>query len=273
MTETVHRDRAPERRTDALRVVRSRGSLSGALLVLLGIWGALIPFVGPYFDYAYSPGVAWTWTTGRLWLEVIPGVATILGGLLLAMTANRAVGVFAGWLASAAGAWFVVGPILSRLWNGPAGSAGSPLGGTTSQVVEQIGFFYGLGAVILFLAAQALGRFTVRSVRDVRAAEEDRAARRRAAVATPAPGAAAPVAAAPAAAGSVTETKVIETPPAAPAAEPVPAAKPAEPAPPAAEFSGNRAVQPEETGGRHEAESAADEGGATRLTPGARPPR
>jgi hypothetical protein len=38
-----------------LRVRRSRGVLSGLLLVLLGIWGALIPFIGPYFHYAFTP--------------------------------------------------------------------------------------------------------------------------------------------------------------------------------------------------------------------------
>jgi hypothetical protein len=32
-----------------LRVPRSRGVLSGLLLVLLGAWGALVPFVGPDF--------------------------------------------------------------------------------------------------------------------------------------------------------------------------------------------------------------------------------
>ena len=30
-----------------LRVPRSRGALSGVLLVLLGLWGGLIAFVGP----------------------------------------------------------------------------------------------------------------------------------------------------------------------------------------------------------------------------------
>lgn len=167
--DTVVRETRP--RGGAMYVVRSRGMLSGLLLVLLGIWGALIPFIGPYFSYAYTPDRAWAWTWGRFWLEVLPGAAAILGGLILIGTAHRAVGVFAGWLASAAGAWFVVGPVLSRLWDGPAGSAGDPVGGTTRQVLEQIGFFYGLGAVILFLAAQALGRFTVRSVRDVPATE------------------------------------------------------------------------------------------------------
>ena len=38
-----------------LRVPRSRGALSGVLLLLLGAWGALIPFIGPYFNYAYTP--------------------------------------------------------------------------------------------------------------------------------------------------------------------------------------------------------------------------
>ena len=167
--DTVVREAPP--RGGRMYVTRSRGMLSGLLLVLLGIWGALIPFVGPYFSFAYTPDRAWVWTWGRLWLEILPGAAAVIGGLMLIGTAHRAVGVFAGWLASVAGAWFIVGPILSRLWNAPDGSAGTPIGGTTRQVFEQISFFYGLGAVILFLAAQALGRFTVRSVRDVASAE------------------------------------------------------------------------------------------------------
>jgi hypothetical protein len=191
MTTTA--DAAP-RRGGTMRVVRSRGALSGFLVLLLGVWGALIPFVGPYFDYAYSPAVAWTWTSGRFWLEVLPGIAAVVAGFLLMTTANRSVGVFAGWLASLAGAWFVVGPVLGRLWNGAEGAAGTPVGGTARQVWEQIGFFDGLGAVILFLGALALGRFTVTSVRDLRAAERARGV----APAETAPAAAAPVAATPA---------------------------------------------------------------------------
>ena len=51
-----------------LQMRRSRGAFSGFLLILLGLWGALIPFVGPYFHYAYTPDKAWTYNTGRLWL-------------------------------------------------------------------------------------------------------------------------------------------------------------------------------------------------------------
>ena len=42
-------------RSGRMRVARSRGAVSGFLLVLLGLWGALIPFVGPYFDLTYTP--------------------------------------------------------------------------------------------------------------------------------------------------------------------------------------------------------------------------
>ena len=109
---------------------------------------------------------------------MLPGVAAILGGLMLALTSNRAIGVLGGWLASAAGAWFVVGPLVSQVWDGPA-SVGDPVGSTGRQVLEQLAFFTGLGALILFLGAQALGRFTVLGVRDVRAAERRREERER----------------------------------------------------------------------------------------------
>jgi len=159
------------RRGGAMRIPRTRGALSGFLLIVLGAWGALIPFIGPYFKYAYTPDTTWTWTTARLWLEVVPGVAAILGGLILLMTANRASALFGGWLASAAGAWFVVGQFVSKLWDGEWSRIGDPIGGPKRQVVEQLGFFSGLGVVILFLAAHAAGRVTVRSVKDLELVE------------------------------------------------------------------------------------------------------
>jgi hypothetical protein len=53
------------------------------------------------------------------------------------------------------------------LWAGGVPQAGSPASTTTGgTVIEEIGFFYGLGAVIIFLAALALGRFSVVAVKD-----------------------------------------------------------------------------------------------------------
>ncbi len=153
-----------------LRVRRSRGVLSGLLLVLLGIWGALVPLVGPYFHYAYTPDKAWTYTTGRLWLEILPGAAVVLGGLIVLASSYRPVAHFGAWLAALSGAWFVLGGLIGATWIGMHMTPGTPVGGTATRAFEQIGFFTGLGVAIVLLAAMALGRFSVISVGDARRA-------------------------------------------------------------------------------------------------------
>jgi hypothetical protein len=152
-----------------LRVRRSRGALSGVLLVLLGIWGALIPFVGPYFHYAYSPDRAWVATSGRMWLEVLPGVVTLVGGIVALLSRFRPAAVLGAWLAAVAGAWFAVGNLIAAA-STRIPRVGAAVGGTTRAALEQIGFFTGLGVVIVFVAALALGRFTVVAARDKAAA-------------------------------------------------------------------------------------------------------
>jgi hypothetical protein len=37
---------------DQVTIRRSRGAVSGVALILLGLWGGLAPFVGPYFPGA-----------------------------------------------------------------------------------------------------------------------------------------------------------------------------------------------------------------------------
>ena len=115
--------------------------VSGVVLILLGAWGALVPFVGPYFHYAYTPDKAWAYNSGRLWLSVLPGAAAVLGG-----------------------AWFAVGGILGPTWSGTWMNPGTPVGGTGMRAVEQLGFFTGLGIVIVLVAAMALGRCLVAAV-------------------------------------------------------------------------------------------------------------
>lgn len=167
------RDRTmiPARRR-TMRVPRSRGAVSGFLLVLLGAWGALVPFFGPYFDYSYGTDQTWHWTTARLWLEVLPGAAAALGGLLLLVSAHRVAASLGGWLAALGGAWFIVGQTLAPVLH--LGSVGQPLSTENGgRAAAQLGYFYGLGAVILFLAAFALGRMAVVGVRDVLVAERE----------------------------------------------------------------------------------------------------
>jgi hypothetical protein len=156
--------------TGTLQIPRTRGAVCGTLLVLLGAWGALIPFVGPYFDYAYTPAETWQYSNGRLLLEVLPGAGAALGGLLVLISANRVVAMLGGVLAALSGAWFVLGASLMSLWDGP--TAGEPTGDTTQQVLEYVGFFGGLGVAIVYLAAVASGRFAVVGVREADQARE-----------------------------------------------------------------------------------------------------
>ncbi|MBW8481175.1 hypothetical protein [Actinomadura parmotrematis] len=156
--------------TGIRHVPRSRGVLSGALLVLLGAWGALLPFVGPYFDFGFAPDRTWVYDTDRLQLSVAPGAATALGGLIVLAAASRAFAATGAWLAALGGAWFAVGPQVAVLWD--AGGVGAPLGTEEGRRVgEQLAGFTALGVLIVFFAALALGRFAVVGVKDVQIAE------------------------------------------------------------------------------------------------------
>jgi hypothetical protein len=161
------------------RIPRSRGGVSGVLLILLGAWGGLAPFVGPYFHFAYTPDKAWAYTSGRLWLSIVPGAAALVGGLLVATASHRAVGIFGAVLAVLGGVWFIVGgAVTTVVVVSPSISPGTPLArsvGSISvakwQFFEGLGFFTGTGILILFFAALALGRFSVVGVRDAALAE------------------------------------------------------------------------------------------------------
>jgi hypothetical protein len=143
-----------------MRIRRSHGILAGFLVALLGIWGGIIPFIGPYFHYAYTPDHAWTYTTGRLDLEILPGAGALLGGLILMVARSRHVALFGSLLAIASGIWFVVGNIFAPLWTVANPAGGPASSGTTMRIAEQIGFFSGLGVVIVLIAAWAGGRIT-----------------------------------------------------------------------------------------------------------------
>jgi hypothetical protein len=132
------------------------------MLLVLGIWGGIIPFVGPYFGYAFGSHATWHYTANRLWLDILPAVAVIVGALIMLWAGHRVSGTLGSWLAMAGGAWFAVGPAVRLLWNHAAGPIGAPLFGHTRQMLELVGYFYGLGVVVVGLAAFAHGRFVSR---------------------------------------------------------------------------------------------------------------
>ena len=150
---------SPIRHTETRRLPRTTGALSGFLVILLGIWGALIPFVGPYFHYAFGSYQTWHYTSARLWLCIVPGAVAVIGGLLLLRSSHRSSGLLGGWMALAAGAWFAIGPTVSLLWHHAGNPIGAPIGGPTRQAIELLGYFQGLGVLIAALSAFAMGRY------------------------------------------------------------------------------------------------------------------
>ncbi|MEJ7787981.1 MAG: hypothetical protein WKF96_24535 [Solirubrobacteraceae bacterium] len=137
-----------------MRIPRSRGAVSGVVLVILGAWGALVPLIGPSFDFSTDSTSTWSLTSDTFWLSVVPGVAAVVAGLILLTSANRATAGLAAWLGIAAGAWFVAGDQITGFSVSEAGE------------FERLAAFEGLGAAIAAVAAFALGRLAVRSVRD-----------------------------------------------------------------------------------------------------------
>jgi hypothetical protein len=136
--------------------VKVRG-LGGAIL-LVGLWGALVPFVGPTFGYQMGGVAAWTWSESHLTVHLIPGAVAVLGGALMLGSARSRVRLGA-LLAVLAGTWFIIGPSIRPLWAGGGGMSMSMSMGESvwSQIATALGYHYGTGVLIAVLAAYSLG--------------------------------------------------------------------------------------------------------------------
>jgi hypothetical protein len=134
----------------------ARTRSSAVLIMLLGIWGGIVPFVGPYFGYP-SGAPTWHWSVTNATLSVAAGAAAFLGGLML-MSSRPPSARLGGLLAILGGAWFVLGPVFHPLWSSAAVMKMS--GSKWMQVLEQLGYHYGTGVLITALAGFALGTMT-----------------------------------------------------------------------------------------------------------------
>jgi hypothetical protein len=156
------------------RIPRRRGSLCGLLLIILGVWGGLAPFVGPYFHFGLQPDHAWHYNDGRLYLSVIPGAVALVAGLAIMATRSRALGIVAGLLATLAGAWFAFGVPVTQIVlhrasiapGAPLVPANPPLAAATWIFLEEVGVFTGVGVLIVLLGGLAMGRFSMLAATD-----------------------------------------------------------------------------------------------------------
>jgi len=133
----------------------------GLLAAAVAAWGGIVAFVGPSFNFELGDThEAWVWNKSHAIMHFAPGVAGVVGGLLLLAAVPWALGRLGALLALAAGVWFVIAPTLEPLW-GTSGGGTSALygssGSTTMRVLEGIGYHYGTGVVLILLSSLALG--------------------------------------------------------------------------------------------------------------------
>ncbi len=155
----------------------SRVRATGIAALVVGAWGALIPFAGPSFGYGMGDSQAWAWTESRVTLHLLPGLAAIIGGLLLA-SAPRTRQAGGALIALLGGVWFVIGPSLRPLWADTTSMSGGMMHAESaaSSALSAIGYHYGTGVLITAGAAYALGVLMATRDAAVVSAEPERAA-------------------------------------------------------------------------------------------------
>jgi hypothetical protein len=141
------------------RVWSPKAAPAAAVAVLLGLWAAAVPLLGPYFDFGFDTTKAWTFSEVHWTLSIVPGLAAAVGGLLL-VRPLRSLGALGRLLVAACGAWLVVGPSLYPLW---ADRTLQPIAGADwKRALLWIGYFYGVGTLLTLVAGYVQGLVTRR---------------------------------------------------------------------------------------------------------------
>lgn len=122
------------------------GAIAGLVLIPLGVWAALNPFL--------FGGWAWEWHTGRFLLCVLPGAAAALGGLIMLIGRQQAVR-FGGGLALAGGLGFIAGPPLYGAFAG--NQLGTLSGGEAVRLLQWMPFFFCAGTLVSLVSAYGVG--------------------------------------------------------------------------------------------------------------------
>lgn len=134
----------------------------GVIAMLLGIWGGLVPFIGPSFGFSADGSGAWRLTAAHVWLGVLPGAVAFIAGILMLGSAPRTVSgsgrralVLSGILGLLAGSWFVVGP---QAWLVVTSASRYFVGAVPlRELAFQIVYAFGPGVLVLAAGAFSLG--------------------------------------------------------------------------------------------------------------------
>lgn len=119
-----------------------------SIIILLGLFAGIIPFVGPLFDFGMGPEPAWVMTMSRFVRHVLPAAAVVIGGAML-MPRSGSLRAAGASLAMLGAAWITIAPIvLGR------GGEGVP---ALIDILRPLAYHFGTGVVIAILAGYAAG--------------------------------------------------------------------------------------------------------------------
>jgi hypothetical protein len=126
----------------------------GFLLMVLGGWAFFVPLVGPYFSFGFDTDSTWVFSGSHWTLSLFPGIAVFVGGLMM-LRPTRLGGWTGGLLAATGGVWLVIGTSLHPVWSD---SGFAPMTASARHTAALwIGCFYGVGVLVIYLAAYAQG--------------------------------------------------------------------------------------------------------------------
>lgn len=135
-----------------------RGTLTAVapLIILLGLFVGIIPFVGPLFDFGMGPEPGWVTTTSRFVRHVIPAAAIVIGAFML-MPRARSWRTAGASLAVLGAIWLTIAPIV----------LGRPGEGVPAliDIMRPLVYHFGTGVIIATLAGYAAGRLLPRRER------------------------------------------------------------------------------------------------------------
>jgi hypothetical protein len=144
----------------------TRALWPGALIVLLGAWGAGIAYFGPSVGLGPANWPAWRWSLPHTVLNLVPGVATVIAGAAVAWgraSGRRAVVRLGGVLAALSAAWFVLGAAVYPVVLGSPAPSAQPGRGALANLETLAAYGRGVGIAVGILAGIALAAEALRA--------------------------------------------------------------------------------------------------------------
>jgi hypothetical protein len=145
-------------------------TLLGLLAIVLGAWGGLVPFIGHALNFNADGSSLWTWDLSHALLYLAPGIAAVVGGASIMLTAwigeirgmdvSRLLLPVGSLLLALSGTWFVLGPSIWPIYyTARVFASAAPV----RSFAEMVAYNLGVG-VLLSMFAGVAGTWAARSM-------------------------------------------------------------------------------------------------------------